>query len=178
MARTGNSAEEASPAEASPVYREFYPSGTRLEQEFRAMLGMMKSARLWTRSLDKVIQRRTGQTRVRWEMLFAIAFAEGPTTASAIAVRLGVQWPALVRILDALERDGLIARSENPADGRSRLIALTGAGHETIALVRATVDPARAEVLGDLSDAELATMIAITDRLLLRLRGRPQSQMT
>lgn len=153
----------------SPRYVEFYEPGTRLEQEFRAMLAMMSTSRLWTRSLEKTISRRTGQTRVRWEMLFAIAFAEGPTTASAIAQRLGVQWPALVRILDALEDDGLIARRGNPADGRSRLIELTKEGEEMIAKVRATVDPARTELLGLLTDQELYTLVELTERLQARL---------
>ena len=153
----------------SPRYVDFYEPGTRLEQEFRAMLAMMTTARKWTRSLDKVIQQRTGQTRVRWEMLFSIAFAEGPTTASAIAQRMGVQWPALVRILDALEEDGLIERRENPTDGRSRLITLTAEGEATIREVRETVDPARTELLDALSDDELKVLVGLTERLLGRL---------
>ena len=153
----------------SPRYVEFYQPGSRLEQEFRAMLAIMSTTRLWTRSLENVISSRTGQTRVRWEMLFAIAFAEGPTTASAIAQRLGVKWPSLVRILDALEGDGLIARRGNPCDGRSRLIELTEDGQATIAKVRCTVDPARADLLDGLTDDELSQLVEVTERIQSRL---------
>ncbi len=153
----------------SPRYVEFYKPGTRLEQEFRAMLAIMGTTRLWARSLENTISTRTGQTRVRWEMLFAIAFAEGATTASAIAKRLDVQWPALVRILDALEADELILRRGNPADGRSRLIELTERGKEMIARVRATVDPARSELLGLLTDEELHCLVDMAERIQGRL---------
>ncbi len=154
----------------SPRYVEYYKPGSRLEQEFRAMLAIMGTSRLYARSLEKVISSRTGQTRVRWEMLFAVAFSEGPTTASAIAKMLGIQWPALVRILDALEEDGLVQRRGNPDDGRSRLIELTDKGQETIEAVRATVDPARTQLLSLLTDDELFTLVELMERLQLRLR--------
>ena len=155
---------------ASSRYAEFYPPGSRLEREFRTVLFIMRASRLWTIAVERTLRERTGQTRARWETLFAIAFADGPTTASEMARRLGIQWPALVRMLDTLEEDGLIVRRGNPDDRRSRLIELTAAGEAVVEEVRQTVDPARAEILSHLSDVELDQAIrlvgSIRDRLV------------
>lgn len=133
------------------------------------MLTITQTVRAWTRAVDRQLREKTGQTRVRWETLFAIAAAQGPTRASDVARRMEVQWPALVRNLDALEHDGLIARKSDPADNRSRIIELTAAGHEVIAQVRATLDPARARLLVGMSDAELAQIIALVGEIRDRL---------
>jgi MarR family transcriptional regulator for hemolysin len=153
----------------SPRYVDFYEPGTRLEREFRAMLAVMATTRNWVRVLEGRIKHQTGQSRVRWEMLLAISFADGPTTASAIAPRVGTQWPSLVRVLDSLEEDGLILRRGNPSDGRSRLIELTPEGEELTARVRNTIDPARTELLDFLSDEELSRFLEVAERIQMRL---------
>jgi len=153
----------------SPRYVNFYEPGTRLEKEFRAMLAVMATTRNWVRVLEDLIKRQTGQSRVRWQMLFAISFADGPTTASAIAPRVGTQWPSLVRVLDSLEEDGLILRRGNPSDGRSRLIELTPEGEEVIAKVRNAIDPVRTDLLDFMSDQELEQFLETIERIQMRL---------
>ncbi len=150
----------------APHYGDYYPAGSRLDLEFRAIFLILQMGRSWSKSIERRLARETGQSRARWEALFAIAFADGPTTASEMAQLMGVKWPALVRLLEALEEDGMIQRRDNPADGRSRLITLTEAGQTVIRNVRATVDPARAEALQHMSDAELQATIALVERML------------
>jgi DNA-binding MarR family transcriptional regulator len=52
----------------------------------------------------------------------------GPVTPSALAARLGLSPSTLTYRLRGLERDGLVARRPNPADGRSALLELSPAG--------------------------------------------------
>lgn len=146
-----------------------YEAGSRMELEFRAILTMTRAVREWSREVERDLRHRTSQTRVRWETLFAIARAEGPTRASEVARRMGVQWPAMVRNLDALEEDGLIARRPDPDDSRARLIELTDSGVQVIDEVRATLDPARSELLAHMSDGELREVIALVGRIRERL---------
>lgn len=153
----------------SPRYVDFYEPGTRLEEEFRAMLAVMSTTRNWVRVLEDLIKRQTGQSRVRWQMLFAISFSDGPTTASAIAPRVGTQWPSMVRVLNSLEADGLILRRGNPSDGRSRLIELTPEGDELVAKVRNTIDPVRTDLLDFMSDEELSQFLEAIERIQMRL---------
>jgi MarR family transcriptional regulator for hemolysin len=156
--------------DVSPDYDRLYPAGSRLDLEFRAVLAILRTGRLWAKALEQIVAAETGQSRVRLEMLFAMAFAGGPTTATALAQRLDVTWPALVRNLDSLEQEGLIVRHWNPADGRSRLVELAESGWAAIDEMRRCVDPARSEVLSGLSDAELGEVTALVGRIFERLR--------
>ena len=51
-----------------------------------------------------------------------------PVTPSALAARLGISPSTLTYRLRSLERDGLLLRSPNPADGRSALLELSASG--------------------------------------------------
>ena len=143
----------------------FYAPGSRQDHEFQAMFAMMGTVRLWTRAVEQLVAASAGQTRVRWEMLFAIAAFDAATTASAIAQRIDMQWPAMVRVLDGLEEDGLIARRNNPQDRRSRLIELTTEGEAMIESLQNAVDPMRSRLFSVLSNAELNSLAQLAGKL-------------
>lgn len=153
----------------APGYEKLYPPGSRLDLEFRTILTILRTGRLWAKAVERMVAGETGHTRVRLETLFSIAFAGGPTTATSLARRLDVKWPALARVLDSLEEEGLIERTDNPVDGRSRLIELTAGGWLAIERLQSCVDPARTDLLSDLSDAELAKTTALVGRIFRRL---------
>jgi MarR family transcriptional regulator for hemolysin len=154
----------------SPGYEKLYPPGSRLDLEFRTILTILRTGRLWAKAVERMVNGETGHTRVRLETLFAIAFAGEPATATSLAQRMDVQWPALARVLDSLEEDGLIDRTDNPVDGRSRLIKLTASGWIAVEELRSCVDPARADLLSDLSDAELVKTTDLVGRIFDRLK--------
>lgn len=52
----------------------------------------------------------------------------GPLSQQALASALGLQKSTVSRLVDQLEADDLAARTPNPSDGRSVLIALTPNG--------------------------------------------------
>src|SRR3954464_7886944 len=54
----------------------------------------------------------------------------GPMTPSEIADVERVKRPTTPRTLGCLDREGLIDRAPDPADGRSALVAVNGAGRE------------------------------------------------
>lgn len=60
--------------------------------------------------------------------VLAILNREGAVTAGELAAKENVRPPSMTRIIAALEAFGLIARGENPADGRQVLVSLTDAG--------------------------------------------------
>ncbi|GEM_PF-629803 len=162
----------AGTGEAQARYDLMYPPGSRMEREFSTVLTLSRTVRLWTQSVERLLRDRTGQTRTRWETLFAIQFAPRPTRATELARQMGVQWPALLRNLEGLERDGLIIRKPDPDDSRARLIELTDAGCDVIAEVRATVDPARADLLDGMADEDLDALQALVGIIRGRLEQR------
>lgn len=46
-----------------------------------------------------------------------------------LAAAVGIEGPTLTRHLDALERQGLVRRRQDPADRRAVVVELTSAGH-------------------------------------------------
>lgn len=70
---------------------------------------------------------------VRFSQLYLFAgLAQGPSTVSKIAGRMGFSHQAGSQLAAELERAGMLRRVPNPRDGRSRLVELTDAGHRAL----------------------------------------------
>jgi MarR family transcriptional regulator for hemolysin len=147
-------------------YHDFYPAGTRPDTEYRLSRLLVMAGRSWGTHIDNVLRAATGQSRARWQTLFVIAFGEQPATMTDIGVRLNVQWPTLVRVLDGLEADGLILRVDNPRDGRSRLVSITEQGAAVVNKIKPLLDAERSRLLAGLDDEELGRCADYLQRLL------------
>jgi DNA-binding MarR family transcriptional regulator len=93
----------------------------------------------------------------------------GPLTPSEVAARERIQRPTATRILARLEESGLIARTPDPADRRSSLVATTPAGAALLVERRARRDAWMAARLDTLSPEDLATLdraAGILERML------------
>ena len=150
-------------AQWAVLYGDFYALGTRQDLEFRLTRNLIFAARRWTHMSEEIVKAATGQSRARWQTLFAIAFIDPPITILQLAERLGVQWPTLVRTLNGLETEGFIQRIDNPEDRRSRLIQITPKGRAMVADVQPVLDPARSSALAALTDAQLRDVAALVD---------------
>lgn len=80
-------------------------------------------------------------------------------TQKELAARVGIDGSSLVRLLDILSRQDLVERRVDDADGRARLVYLTEAGRIRVADIRRVLSEAEAEILQDISDADLAVML-------------------
>ena len=152
-------------------YHDYYPENSRHDLEYRISRLLVMAGRTWSTHIDNVLRGATGQSRARWQTLFVIAFGDQPATMTDIGVRLNVQWPTLVRVLDGLEKDGLISRIDNPRDGRSRLVSITEAGQAMLTQVKPVADAERSALLDGFTDEELSHCAAVLQRLLERTSG-------
>lgn len=92
----------------------------------------------------------------------------GRRTLSELAVAEQVSRPSITRIVSALERDGLVQRVAEPADGRVAWVEITPAGREILQQGPDRRTARLADQLRTLSAADRAT-IARTVDLLERL---------
>jgi DNA-binding MarR family transcriptional regulator len=53
---------------------------------------------------------------------------EGPARLTTLAAREGVSQPSMTQLIQRLERQGLVTRLADPADGRVALVAITESG--------------------------------------------------
>jgi MarR family transcriptional regulator for hemolysin len=146
-------------------YHEYYPEKSRLDLEYRTSRMLVLAGRGWVNRIDNILRVETGQTRARWQVLFALAFAEQPVTLSEICRRVRVQWPTMVRVIESMVADGLILREDNPGDGRSKLARLTPRGVEVMEQIQPILDRERSRILARLSEEELRICAGLLNRI-------------
>lgn len=104
---------------------------------------VMRVQQILLASADRVL-RPLGLTFARYEVLMLLSFSRrGALPLGKVGERLQVRPASVTSAVDRLERQGLVERVPNPADGRGTLAQLTPAGRRTAA--RAT-DAMNAEV--------------------------------
>jgi len=122
-------------------------------------------ARVWRRALDQSLS-ACGLTEASAQPLLILARARGRCTRpGVIAQEMGIEGPSLVRLLDVLQEQRLIERSEDHTDRRARLIQLTPLGKTKAAQADRVLHRIRAELLGDVADQDLATTLAVLRRI-------------
>ena len=113
----------------------------------------------------------TGFSRTAASVLNRL-FTAGPQRVTELAAFESIAQPSATALVGRLEAQGLVARADDPADGRAVLVSITPAGEAVLRERRA----ARAEALGArlaaLDDAERATIAAAVP-LLQRLAEVP-----
>lgn len=102
--------------------------------------------------------------------LVSLAATDG-LSVTELGHRVGLSQPAASRLVDGLERDGLVARRPNPYGGRWSIIQPTEQGREAaLRLLTARAGPLR-DALSALSDDERRTLSDLLPKLLARLYG-------
>jgi DNA-binding MarR family transcriptional regulator len=92
----------------------------------------------------------------------------GPLTPSEVAEIERVKRPSMTRTLGCLEREGLIERMPDPADGRSSLVSVNAAGRERLRRLRRRKNAYLARRMRRLPDEDLETLeraAAILERM-------------
>jgi DNA-binding MarR family transcriptional regulator len=92
----------------------------------------------------------------------------GPLTPSELALRERVQRPTATKLVARLEADGWVARTADPTDGRSSLIAITPEGRSLLKQLRTRKDAFLAQRIRALPPEDRATLDRAT-RILERM---------
>ena len=93
----------------------------------------------------------------RLSALSVVAFA-GPIGIGALAAAEGVAAPTISRLVDGLERDGLVRRERDPDDARGVLVRATAKGTRILTQGRRRRVETLAEGLSALSTEELTAI--------------------
>lgn len=115
-------------------------------------------ARRWRRVIEAGLS-EAGLTDATWAPLVHLKETGGGITQKDLAALVGIGGPSIVRVLDILEREGMIERRRDSADGRARLIHLTSEGETRVSAIRQELARAEAAILCDLSDEDIGGML-------------------
>ena len=122
-----------------------------------------------TRTARRLRQEAGGDLSPSLSAALATVERHGPMTPSELAARERVQRPTATRILARLGEEGLVARTPDPGDGRSCLVAATPQGQELVAALRTRKDAYLADRLAALPAEDrraLERAAAILEELL------------
>lgn len=110
--------------------------------------------------------RASGLSEPQFNVLRILRGAAGPLPTSEVGRRMITRVPDITRLVDRLERLGLVCRHRAPQGDRRRvLVEITEAGRERIAPLDESLDAHLRELFGDLSRAERARLVGLLDRI-------------
>ncbi|MCG0240106.1 MAG: MarR family transcriptional regulator [Firmicutes bacterium] len=113
------------------------------------------------------VQRRLEQTGIspsQYPLLRLLA-ARGELRISDLAALLHLSVPGVTGLVDRLVRQGLVTRRRDEADRRVVYVALSAEGRARLARAAAERREAWAELLGGLSESEVAEFVSLLERM-------------
>ncbi|RKF22557.1 MarR family transcriptional regulator [Altericroceibacterium spongiae] len=165
MSNIPKTGKQTSQEDASrfPNYRE-----GNTTSEIRFTIYMVLAARRWRGLLDEHL-RRINQSSARMEAMAAIMNAPEPKAQVNIARRLRIEGPTLTRMLDTLEKDGLVKRLPDPRDRRTKQLRLTEKGEAALEDILGIADDLRMRLLQGYSEEQVEMFNTFFEEILDRL---------
>ncbi len=144
------------------------PKSGEFPPETRLTIALVLVARRWRSLLDEKL-RAIQQGTARMEALSAIHNSPEATSQVNIARRLRIEGPTLTRMIDSLEKDGLVERLADPEDRRTKKLKVTREGEAAHKEIFAIAEIYRERLLDDLSGEEIALLNKLLGRMLDKL---------
>lgn len=157
------------------------PGATELPVPPAPLFGqlLMTLSRHWRRLLELRLAEQ-GLTDATWVPLVHLYTAQQPLTLKTLAHRVGLESSTLVRVVDLLEGRGLLQRTTDAQDRRSKQLCLTAQGRTAVADVRRTLQQVEARLLEGLDATTVqllhSGMQQLSDRLGQALDAAPAPQ--
>ena len=117
-----------------------------------------------------------GLTSARWQILGAIAYSERPESVAWHARTMGVHRQGVQRIVNELNKEGIVEFRSNPQHKRAHLVVLTEKGKKLFDASIARQIPWVNELSSGLSSQDIATAQQVITRLRTRLEEAANQQ--
>ena len=129
-----------------------------LEYDFQSSIGywLCTTSHAYERAMNEELTAQ-GITFRQCQVLAWLAM-EGEQSQIELADRMRIEPPTLVRVLDRMERDGLVSRSSCAEDRRRKMIKPLAKARPIWKKIVASAEVVRARAIGGLSKQETATL--------------------
>lgn len=137
------------------------------DQELRAWRGLLRAHASLAKVLDAELEERHGLPMTSYEVLHFLAGAErGRMRMCDLAEQAQMSRSGLTRLVDRLERDGLLERCSCEHDARGAYACLTEVGRERLSEARSTHrSVVREHFLSRFSSQELSSLAELWERI-------------
>ncbi|MFA7522950.1 MAG: MarR family transcriptional regulator [Halothiobacillaceae bacterium] len=128
-------------------------------------------SRLWRSQVNEILS-TYGLTASAWAVLRILRDEGEGRTQKELAGELGIEGPTLVKLLDGLERGDWIERRVSEADRRAKTIWLKPGTQSRIEAADHDLARFRHQVIGELTDEEKQSYMAVSRQLRDLLRSQ------
>jgi len=136
------------------------------EHRFGMQLGHL--TRGWRAELDRRLA-DLGLSQARWLVLLHLARFAEPPTQRELAQSVGVEGPTLARLLDSLEKQGLVQRQAVLEDRRAKKILLSDTALPLIEKIENIANVLRIELFEGVSEEDLRVSMRVHSQILANL---------
>lgn len=135
--------------------------------ELGAWRGLLRASACACKQLDTELEAQQGIALSTYEVLAYVSEADGERMRMCdLAASANLSRSGLTRLIDRLERDGLIERQRCSNDARGAWAKLTVEGRDQLVSAQAVhLDALRRTFLSNLSPAEQAMLAGLPDRI-------------
>ena len=119
---------------------------------------------------------KLGLTSARWQVLGTIVAADRPQPVAWLARDMGANRQNVQRIVNDLEKDGLIAFEPNPHHRRAQLVVLTNKGKQTFEVAMRLQAPWINELSEGLRVKDTETTRSVMSALRSKLQGNGDAE--
>lgn len=117
------------------------------------------AARLFARAMDRRLK-KLGLSSGQMPVFFALGDGRA-LSQKALTEFAAIEQPTMAATLARMERDGLVTRSPDPADGRSALISMTPMALSKAKEIKQAVADINRAALEDLEESERETFLRL-----------------
>ncbi|MDX8478014.1 MarR family winged helix-turn-helix transcriptional regulator [Mesorhizobium sp. VK24D] len=117
-----------------------------------------------------------GLTSARWQILGTIVAADRPQPVAWLARDMGAHRQNIQRIVNDLEKEGLVAFQPNPHHRRAQLVVLTDKGKQTYAAAMRLQAPWVNELAEGLQVGDIKTTHSVMTALRNKLEGNGDAE--
>jgi DNA-binding MarR family transcriptional regulator len=135
---------------------------------------VMVTARRWKSRVADLF-RESGHTGAPTVVLYYLADQPKGLTLSELSTRMELSGASLTRLVQRLERDGMVSRRRLVGDGRSWLIVIEPAGREAMDAFEVYAAAMRQRMFEGLSETDIAAALRVLDVLASRLTHGPDA---
>jgi len=124
--------------------------------------------------MTQIAERRFESTNVsftQWATLMTLCNSAEPISATQLSNNCGHDMGALTRVVDELERRGLVRRERSRRDRRAVEIGITPAGRRQAESAKRVIVELLNELVAPYSDAEFTALVGLLQRMLVHLQS-------
>jgi MarR family transcriptional regulator, transcriptional regulator for hemolysin len=142
-----------------------------LEYDFQNSLGywLCMASHSYERAMNEELTAQ-GITFRQCQVLAWLAI-EGEQTQTELASHMNIEPPTLVRVLDRMERDGLVARNDCAEDRRRKIIRPLPKAKPIWRKIVASAEVVRSRAIGDLTKQELTVLKKLLGKVRASVQG-------